>query len=120
MKDRYLFKAKRVDNGEWVVGYYQYCYAGYTHLISNLDGNYEVIPETICQCTGLKDKNGELIFEGDRFYGLDIGSSEIFVCEWDNEEGCYMFSSEDSENGIFNPREASEHLEHCGNIHDKE
>lgn len=80
MKDRYLFKAKRVDNGEWVQGYYAKGLDVFTdceeaHIIfepntmfyssGETDGWYKVDPTTICQCTGLKDKNGKLIWEND-------------------------------------------------------
>lgn len=68
MEDRYLFRAKgdkRYNSGEWYEGY----------LIKDNDGDYQifrngccritVLPDTICQCTGLKDKNGKLIWEND-------------------------------------------------------
>lgn len=68
MNDRYLFKAKRVDNGEWVQGYLygiwekRYILWGMTNDVPNM---IEVDPSTICKCTGLKDKNDKLIWEND-------------------------------------------------------
>ena len=68
MENRYLFKAKRVDNGEWVQGYYYkiwergYILWGMNNDVPNM---VEVDTSTLCQCTGLKDKNGKLIWEND-------------------------------------------------------
>lgn len=83
MEDRYIYKAKRTDNGEWVIGNlitnvffrlgqsipYILCpdKAKYDCFEDFTEGNgiFEVRPDTICRCTGSKDKNGKLIWEKD-------------------------------------------------------
>ena len=84
MNNRYICKAKRKDNNECVMGYYVFRRKrsgvfgqviseldSDRHLIIDLRGNsHEVIPETVGQCTGLKDKKGKVIFEGDILRGF--------------------------------------------------
>ena len=74
MGDRYLFRGKRIDNGEWVEGYlsYPFCtkkgnesYYFYANDSLGFFCRCVVDASTICQCTGLKDKNGKLIWEND-------------------------------------------------------
>lgn len=65
MENRFLFRGKTIS-GNWVQGLL--ASKDDKWYISNKAGApfaYEIRPESICQCTGLKDKNGRLIFEND-------------------------------------------------------
>lgn len=67
MEERYLYKAKRISDGEWIVGYlYRLSENNPPFIMLRKYGeSYEVDEHTICRCTGSKDKNGNLIWEND-------------------------------------------------------
>jgi len=93
MGDRYLFKAKTakivdtynndVEDGVWVHGSLRCDVGKYTIFQFETERadyvEYEIDPTTICPCTGMKDKNGKLIWENDvvDFFGHE----GVIVCE---------------------------------------
>lgn len=89
------FKAKRLDNNSWVFGYF-YEENGNTYIIENrqkesmLNRNvtYEVDPSTICQFTGLKDCEGNEIWEHDLLQSQK--TKAIYEVVWD--EGDFTLS----------------------------
>lgn len=112
MNDKYLYRAKRVDSGEWVAGSlitgvffgmerndipYILCpekadYDCFEDFTED-NGIFEVNPSTICQCTGFSDEDGKKIFEGDIVGFIDCASTENGYSEqccrgqveWDEE-----------------------------------
>lgn len=94
MNDRYLFRAKRTDNGEWVKGLLAIMW-GQFHIINPNDENtaYPIDPYTICQCTGLTDKNGQKIWENDIVRRTDLhvaSESSVGFIEYDLENTSFL------------------------------
>ena len=94
MDDRYLFKAKSIDNGEWVQGSCVYTFApskGYvvgimveSYFIVEENGNMVSIDKnTICRCIGKRDKYHHLIFENDLMDGFIYPYLSGFYSEHD-------------------------------------
>ena len=90
MQDRYLFRAKRLDNGQWVQGFIckkkyksNKFYISCFHDKDDNEQFFAIDPDTICQCTGLKDKNGNLIWENDVVGFWDTYSTENGQAEMD-------------------------------------
>ena len=97
-----LFRAKRIDNGEWIEGLPSYdingnltefeVYRGFANCeIADVDS------ETVCQWTGLTDKNNRKIFEGDicKIHSDSIDEEDgCFSVEWDERDARFALYSE--------------------------
>ena len=122
-----IFRGKRKDNGEWVERYYLCLHQDTDtdlHIIVDERGKYNpVVPETVGEFTGLLDKNGKKIFEGD-ILKISEGSDEddyvikkvysyrgvLCVDYWTPDWDFNALAFFDNDNGFV--------FEIVGNIHD--
>lgn len=110
MENRYLYRGKRIDNGEWVKGALLLHDSDAATILNQhpADGSiqgFEVEQSTICQCTGLRDKNGKMIWENDIVTGwfddkiingyIMYGSNATFFIERKGLYGIHLDNSED-------------------------
>lgn len=128
-----LFKAKRLDNGEWFEG----VPVDVTPLVCFASDKAEqevvmvrarfadwgmprgmeytkVDSSTVCQYTGLKDKNGKRIFEGDNVY--DPHENSIYTVEWNENNAIFQMAHDWHRRSV----ETAYYCEIIGNIYDGE
>lgn len=143
MNREILFKAKRIDNGEWVEGQYAYITNPLTedgkpikHLICNGTNIFNdlIDPDTLCQYTGLTDKNGKKIWENDILrYSYDYDGSPflkdgeeikyrvgaVFWSEWRGSWAvCGRGNKKCTNNDVFKYNRNPNRAEVIGNIFD--
>lgn len=126
-----LFRGKRADGGGWVVGEFskpsniltvEREFDPVTQEEDDVFNDYLCLPETIGQFTGLCDKNGNKVFEGDILYwatdldGNGVLTEEHLTVYWDSQLAGFQLKSDISEFPC--EIEGSNELEIVGNIFD--
>ncbi len=115
------FRGKRVDNGEWVEGFYFESFTGIPYImvlhdhILKMTEYYQVVCATVGQYTGLKDAYGTEIYEGDI---IRIGTDEQYHIEfWDKFWNAYVLvDNHGVYQGLLSDTDV---VEIMGNIHEE-
>ena len=118
MRER-ISRGKRIDNGEWVEGFYV-CVpehykpemSGKSYIVSINNGLFmEVVPETVGDYTGLTDKNGKKIFEGD----IVKNSRDVGLLYYKEKNSAFTVKGWEYGYWLWHDKED---IEVIGNIHD--
>lgn len=109
-----LFRGKQRDNGEWFYG--DLIHLNHCVSIRSKDCARSVVPETVGQYTGLTDKNGVKIFEGDLIRSTETG--ETAIVQWFSEHSAFMIWCKTSNQVDFLYECEKSIIEVIGNIHD--
>ena len=112
-----LFRAKTVCDGDWIYGGITWNPSKKKVFIHTEWDEGEVIPETVGQYTGLCDKNGTKIFEGDIVHWKKVP----YFVRWDSQKAEFVFADDmDADYFVagFNEYTTSKFCKVIGNIHD--
>lgn len=115
MKREIKFRGKRIDNKKWVYGFL--ADEDYINDIDSIDlSSIEVDIDTVGQFTGLLDKNGKEIYEGDIIKGFDI-TIEVWYSE---DRACFIAEMKEPQNDMMDILGGydTERMEIIGNIYD--
>ena len=130
MKREIKFRGKRVLNDEWIYGYYKYSKILNEHIIVSDDDcvSYTTDPETVDQITGLEDRDGVDIYEGDivssgelLFYAVGQArrSNNIGVVRRDIKNGCLVINNDNGQTKRLTAKVIKENrVQVIGNIYE--
>ena len=108
MENRFLCRGKRIDTGEWVIGYLSYPHCmkkgneSYYFYAKDSLGFYcrcVVAASTICRCTAMPDKNKKLVFEHDIVWDSD--ERAFYEIIWNQEDMCWNVEDADGHKSEF-------------------